>query len=61
MERVNNYSLEQLKKDYKQVLSWGFGFYLGLNIRQKIPKGLDLGEFLKTEGLELNIGLLKLK
>ena len=54
MDRVD-YSLEQFMGDYMHVFNLGFGCFFGLNVKKRVPKGLDLGEFLKTEGFELKI------
>lgn len=54
-----SYDLKQFEKEY-HVLNLGFGLYLGVNARMKIPDTSNLGKFLRTEGFELNFGLFRI-
>ena len=57
---ITNCNLERFSGDFKYVINLGFGYYFGMNINEKVPKSFDLGEFLKTEGFELKLGVLKI-
>ena len=54
------YSLEDFREEYKHTFNLGFCRYLGIQIEQRNPTGLDLGEFLKSAGWKIKLGLVKL-
>lgn len=54
-ENPPNYR-EQMRQEYPVVLKLGFGYLLGIDLKPRVPRAeMDLGEFIRTAGFELNL------